>query len=1656
MVGTTVTHPPSPSPSPPIPSILFDMTSGSPVQVWSTPSWPSSSSTEAEIGGGRDTPTSNKRPRTPLTEMEEAELLQEVTMLGSADPVQHHPRKSVYLLSGRQASITPLEEEGLVLVSLPNPSTSTSTASSSRSSSRPPAPARRSTHRGSFPPAHHQHHHRGALDSPPTPRANTPQFFRYEWFPQTFANTILGPLIVDYPWGTTPLGPITSWPSCLLITVSTMLSSPFREYIAWGDEFHLLYNDQYLGAAQSKHPAILGIPTSEAFGEAWSEIGPFMRKAYQGEIQLITNEYVPLVRDEVLQETYHTYSYTPIRDETGKVRGLLNRSFETTAQVVGDRRQVTVRDLVHKTSGARTVESFCKTSMECVSENPQDLPFFMLYTGEMTDIKPKHKLRDPARLAPVDAEQARTQMKLTCRGSVGIPESHPFHVPEAAVELFPTSATSDSTGQTPVPVWAWPFDEALASGNPVLVGGVEFEKFSSTLPSRAWGETPRQAVVVPVLADAGSSAPQAFLIIGLNPRNVFGEGYNSFTQIVARHVGIGLLAVTNAEADAKRNAVLVALDKAKSTFFSSVSHELRTPLTLILGPLEDTLADQNGVSTEVRERLDVVNRNANRLLTMVNKLLDFSALEAGRQDLVFQPVELGPFTADLASLFRDAIERGGLTFSVDVEDDPPFCLPTYISRDLYTHVLFNLLGNSLKYTPKGSIEVRIRSTKSEVVLEIEDTGVGIPPNELGNIFERFHRIESTANTTAGSGIGLALTLEMVKTQGGLINVESELGKGSTFSVTFCRGFTHLPAESISHQPWKDQNSSPGQVANTSKILESELKEASFHRENAFASELGRATGTALPSPGLSSSGTNSASGGSTANEYFTDLDLLNVKNSTIVLADDNPDLRQYVASLLSKMFNVQQFSDGQAALDYCLQQPPALVVTDVMMPILGGDGLLDALRSNPTTALVPVIFLSAQAGVEARSAALERGADDYLVKPFQSRELLARVRTVILNGKMRMHLESKVNERTAELNDSEYRYRSLAQRYATMNDVSPVGIFMMDSRPSIVYTNPRWHEITGHPSDRPLIQWKDVVEPEDLPRLVFELEQAISGQPHGSIQYRYRATQDRDHQTWVQLELRRSTEFGPEVTLVGTITDITRQKQMEELHIETVTQRAEDSENHRRDIEAFIDITSHELRNPLSGVTQNAEIVAASLRQVASVVNDLRLGKIVEQVTLDKLAWEMNENLEGMQAILICAAHQTRIADDILNVSKLNMGLLTVNRTSFHAPSKIREVLKMFEADCGRKGITLQLALDPSLENLNATWIDADPARLAQALTNFTLNAMKFTPAGGKVTVSLTADETAPPPRPEAMRVGRTEAVDLSAYKSPVWVSCIVQDTGRGLTSAEMQRLFERFSQAKPSDQYGGSGLGLYINKAIVELHSGFIEVDSTPGKGSRFAFSIPVERSALANSRSGTERPPLPSYASSSLLNSTQKIRSLFIPSDLVAPVAASIDPTRAVHVLVVEDNSINQKVLKRQLTNNHYEVTLASNGQEALDILQASSDHREGYGPIDVVLMDIEMPVMGGLEAIRELRAREISREIKTHYGVIAVTGNARQEQIAEYMNAGFNDTTIKPYQIQQLLEKMERITGRPAAPPAPRSSSSSLKEASPLGYFPPMPSH
>lgn len=488
---------------------------------------------------------------------------------------------------------------------------------------------------------------------------------------------------------------------------------------------------------------------------------------------------------------------------------------------------------------------------------------------------------------------------------------------------------------------AWPFEEAGINEEPRLVPLVDG-------PAGARG-----AVILPI-EHSGGGERFGFVVAGLSPMLSKSASYTRFHTLLAASISQGVSSAAAYEEERKRAEALAELDRAKTAFFSNVSHEFRTPLTLMLGPAEDALASDS-LSAEERERWSLVHRSALRLSRLVNTLLDFSRIEAGRVEASYEPTDLRALTRELTGMFRSAIDRGGLHLRLDL---PELEELAYVDREMWEKIVLNLLSNALKFTFEGEIAVSLGLAGDHFELVVRDTGIGIARDELPHVFDRFHRIKGTrARTHEGTGIGLALVAELVKLHGGTVRAESVEGHGTRFSVRILRGHHHLPSDRI-----RATRSLPS----TSTGVTPYLEEA--RRWGAPDVETGPG---GVMSP---------AQAGSRAR---------------IVLADDNADMRDYLSRLLRERWDVDPVSDGDAALAAVRARPPDLVLTDVMMPGLDGFGLLRAIRSDPALRVTPVILLSARAGEEATAEGLGAGANDYIVKPFSARELLVRVASTL-------------------------------------------------------------------------------------------------------------------------------------------------------------------------------------------------------------------------------------------------------------------------------------------------------------------------------------------------------------------------------------------------------------------------------------------------------------------------------------------------------------------------------------------------------------------------------------------------------------------------------------------------------------------------------------
>ena len=735
------------------------------------------------------------------------------------------------------------------------------------------------------------------------------------------ADTEAGRLARSIDWAATPLGSPSGWSPVLRMMVPFVLANRFPQLLWWGSAYIQIYNDAYAPILGAKHPRAMGIAVRDCWSEIWDVLRPLIDTPFNGGAATWIEDFeLELQRYGFVEECHFTVGYSPVPDEAAArgIGGVLATVHEISEKVFGERRVGILRDLGARMAQTRSDVEACTSAIDALAQHPRDVPFALLY------------------LFDADGKQ----LKLVSRTGIDADLAGPAVIDPA-----------DPSCEV-----RWPLAAALSSETMQTLDGLE------GLPPITIGtstHTPRTVVVVPIKSNLALQ-PAGALVVGISPRIRLDKLYTSFLELVGTQIATAIANARAYEEERRRAAALAEIDRAKTVFFSNVSHEFRTPLTLMLGPLEEALISRD-LPEAIRSQLAVSHRNSLRLLKLVNSLLDFARIEAGRVTSAFEPVDLAMLTEDLSSNFRAAMERAGLRFDVRCT---PLDEPVHIDREMWEKIVLNLLSNAFKFTFEGQVSVALKRDVTHAILEVSDTGTGVAAHEVPRLFERFHRVEGApARTHEGSGIGLALVQELVRLHGGSIEAESQPGRGSLFRVRVPFGDAHHPAEQRR-----------ARLAASSTAISSQ----------AFVEEALRW----LPDGDADTPPTHNVSEPLGRTE---DLRFASTFGQRIVLADDNADMRSYVSDWLGRLYDIEAVSDGHLALEAARRDPPALIISDVMMPRLDGLGLLQALRADRKLREVPVILLSARAGEEARIEGLSTGADDYIVKPFTGRELLARV-----------------------------------------------------------------------------------------------------------------------------------------------------------------------------------------------------------------------------------------------------------------------------------------------------------------------------------------------------------------------------------------------------------------------------------------------------------------------------------------------------------------------------------------------------------------------------------------------------------------------------------------------------------------------------------------
>jgi signal transduction histidine kinase/DNA-binding response OmpR family regulator len=726
-------------------------------------------------------------------------------------------------------------------------------------------------------------------------------------------------------WSATALGPVSGWPAELQAAVRTVLSSRLPMMIWWGPDLVQLYNEALIPLLGDKHPLALGQRAIHCWPEAWADVGPLAADVLAGEGATLSQDFLLfLKRHGYLEETYWTFSYSPIVNDANEVQGILVATTDVTGRVVGERRLATVQELgTMSRAELHSPKDAARAALKVMGLNRPAMPFAACY------------LVDGDELELTDAY-----------GIVSGTEACPLVVPRNASMAIARVARAGRSQMFDLRPFAPPGDIA---------------------PSPLGHAVPTLAMLTP-LTISGESDPVGVLIMGVNPYRGVDAVYRSFFDLVGRQFSTLLTDSRAHEQQLRRAEMLAELHDSKTRFFHNVSHEFRTPLTLVLGALAvPPVQSSPGAAFLDDDAIDAARRAALHLDRLVDALLTFAQAESDALIAHRQPTEIAALTQDCASMFRSAVELAGLSLTIDV---PSSSTVVDIDPEMWSRIVLNLLSNAYKFTQSGSIDVCLTVGDRRAVMKVKDTGIGIEAGELDRIFERFHQVAGASSRTGpGAGIGLALVADLVGAHGGEIDVQSAPGQGSTFTVS-------LPLS----------NAVVGEVApaTVSDRLRGQLL-------------------SDLPAPDDRSE--EAAGDGLLAGSS---------DGRHVLVVEDNDDLRRYIVRLLrNDGWQVTEAPDAESAL--AVSSMPNLVLSDVMLPGMDGLALVRMMRANPDLSRIPVILLTARAGAESAATGLRAGADDYIVKPFEPAELLARLAVHHELSSLRNFALDEAENRTANL-----------------------------------------------------------------------------------------------------------------------------------------------------------------------------------------------------------------------------------------------------------------------------------------------------------------------------------------------------------------------------------------------------------------------------------------------------------------------------------------------------------------------------------------------------------------------------------------------------------------------------------------------------------------
>ena len=1241
----------------------------------------------------------------------------------------------------------------------------------------------------------------------------------------------MGQRIREYDWSNTPLGPINGWPQSLRTCIRIMLTSRQPIWIGWGKELIKLYNDPYKAIVGGKHPSALGSPASVVWKDIWKDIQPLLHVVMEkDEGTYVESQLLIMERNGYPEETYYTFSYTPIPGDDGTTAGMICANTDDTDRIISERQLKTLTQLGKSLTDSKSNAEVVDKTITALSDNPHDFPFALFYSI-------------------IDHKAVL---------------SHSTNLGEAIDTVPKQIALRDDNEIASL------LNDAMAKRKLQVLEGVE--KKIGRMPKGAWEIVPDKAIILAITQSGGNMA-YGFLVVGLNPYRLLEDKYASFFSLIADQVATSFSTVHAFEEEKKRVEALAEIDRAKTTFFSNISHEFRTPLTLLLGPIEDTLNNPENIE-ETRNRMETAYRNALRMQKLVNTLLEFSRIEAGRVEGRFSLVDICTLTRDLASSFRSAIEKAGMQLEFHCD---ALGTSAYVDVEMWEKIVLNLVSNAFKYTKQGKIEIRITQLDQQLHLTVADTGIGIPEDQLNKIFDRFHRIDNIeGRSQEGTGIGLALVKELVKIHQGTIRVQSEPGIGSTFTVTIPVGKDHLPADKI-----VDASSPVFGLGNSAAYMQEAMKWIPEGQNGTVISKQNGKVDISF--------------------EHKADT------QHRVLVADDNADMREYIERLLVSQFHVVTAMDGEDAFSKLFSFKPDLLISDIMMPKLDGFGLLKKMHDHPDTKNIPVVFLSARAGEEAKLEGLDAGADDYLTKPFSGKELLATVNANIKIAKSRKAAETNLkniimqspvsmtilrgkdlvmelaNQKSLEIWGKKYedvinrplkdgfpelvdqgfvtildgvyksgepfsanempvsivRYgapetifvtfifeplrngegsiegvigvgidvseqvisrKKIEESEKSLNELAnalPQLVWVANSDGVVLYYNDRVAEFSGaRKSSDGNWSWGGLVHDSDLMKTERAWKKSVEQGTVYQIEHRIQM-KDGSYRWFLSRAFPQKDEQGNIIKWFGTATDIHSAKEQSTILEEQVRIRTHELkelnislQQSNNELQQFAHVASHDLKEPLRKIRTFTGRLADDPNTSFSENAKTYIKKV------NSATDRMNTMIEGV----------------------LNYSLVTSSDYDIH-PVDLNEVIQNIEAD-------LELLIhekSAKIQYENLPSIQGAAVLIYQLFYNLINNSLKFSRAG-----------TAPRIVIKSSRIHKND----NGY-----AEIRIEDNGIGFEPHESEKIFNTFSRLNSKDRFEGTGLGLSLCKRIVLRHGGTIEAIGKMDEGAVFIVQLPVEQ---------------------------------------------------------------------------------------------------------------------------------------------------------------------------------------------------------------------